>query len=177
MELIYGSSVTVEEFEHKYIHYSARLYRMALSLLDNSQDAEDVVHDVFLKLWGKRDVLSSLDNVEFYIITVLRNSCVDCLRKRRYNVDERVLELMLDDALNPEQLLEEECRRRLVREWMKSNLPKKMSRVLILRLYAEMDIAEIASVVGETEVNVRSILSRGRKRLMEQCKYLKEVDV
>ena len=64
--MIYGSSVTVEEFEHKYIHYSARLYRMALSLLDNSQDAEDVVHDVFLKLWGKRDVLSSLDNVEFY---------------------------------------------------------------------------------------------------------------
>ena len=150
---------------------------MALSLLDNSQDAEDVVHDVFLKLWGKREVLGSLDNVEVYIITVLRNSCVDCLRKRRDNVDERVLELMLDDALNPEQLLEEDCRRRLVREWMKSNLPKKMSRVLILRLYAEMDIAEIASVVGETEVNVRCILSRGRKRLMEQCKYLKEVDV
>lgn len=99
---------------------------MALSLLDNSQDAEDVVHDVFLKLWGKRDVLGSLDNVEVYIITVLRNSCVDCLRKRRDNVDERVLELMLDDALNPEQLLEEDCRRRLVREWMKSNLPKKM---------------------------------------------------
>ena len=79
---------------------------MALSLLDNSQDAEDVVHDVFLKLWGKRDVLGSLNNVEVYIIAVLRNSCVDCLRKRRDNVDEEMLEEMLDDALNPEELLE-----------------------------------------------------------------------
>ena len=69
--LIYSSSVTVEEFEHKYIHYSARLYRMALSLLDNRQDAEDVVHDVFLKLWFSISMLNNaLWNCYFHFIMV-----------------------------------------------------------------------------------------------------------
>lgn len=69
--LIYVSIVTVEEFEHKYIHYSARLYRMALSLLDNSQDAEDVVHDVFLKLWFSISMLNNaLWNCYFHSIMV-----------------------------------------------------------------------------------------------------------
>ena len=57
-----------------------RLHRVSLRLLGNVEDAEDMVQEVFLKLWDRRDALPDVQNVEAYCVTLTKNMCIDRLR-------------------------------------------------------------------------------------------------
>ena len=50
-----------------------RLQRVALRLLGNVEDAEDMVQEVYMKLWSKRDALPDVQDVEAYCVTLTRN--------------------------------------------------------------------------------------------------------
>lgn len=165
--------MTREEFEHNYIYLGPRLYRMALSMLGNRQDAEDAVHDVFMRLWHRGDVAGTRYEEERYITVALRNACIDRLKGKRATADSTELRQIADGSQDIERVLEEKSDRKVMEEWIKENMPEKMARVLRLHMFAEMETSEIAALTGETEVNVRSILSRGRRKLLEQCKIFK----
>ena len=57
-----------------------RLQRVALRLLGNVEDAEDMVQEVYMKLWSKRDALPDVKDVEAYCVTLMKNMCIDRLR-------------------------------------------------------------------------------------------------
>ena len=53
-----------QAFEECYRQYFVRLYRFSLSIVHQKQPAEEIVHDVFMNLWKKRTVSSSIRNLE-----------------------------------------------------------------------------------------------------------------
>jgi RNA polymerase sigma-70 factor (family 1) len=62
--------------------YGPRIYRFALGYLKNRPDAEELMQDVFLKIWEKRDHLDPAQNVKAYIFKVAVNCIYDFIRKK-----------------------------------------------------------------------------------------------
>lgn len=60
------------EFKQQFLPYHRKLYRTAIRLTENPQEAEDMVQEAYLKLWNKRDELASVLNTEAYCVTLVK---------------------------------------------------------------------------------------------------------
>lgn len=145
-------------------HYR-RMYVTAMSILRNSDDASDAVQEAFTRLWEKRDDLQNIDNPEAYCVTITKRICIDRIRRSTLPINEVTEDTLLiaDDsdvqADNRESL-------QLITHLMRQ-LPEQQRQVLQLRAFNDCSLDEIESITGLTGVNVRTLLSRGRRRLRE----------
>lgn len=80
-------------------HYKS-LCVSALLLIKDEKVAEDVVQDVFLKIWNKRKELEFVSNFNSYLYISVKNACLDQLRKTRHTDDINEVEIS-DEALDP----------------------------------------------------------------------------
>lgn len=139
--------------------YENTLYRAALSILGDPQEAEDVVQDTFLRLWEKAPIFESPAHERAWLLKVAVNGCRSRLRApwRRRTAP------LLDSypAADPEE--------QAVLEVIQS-LPPKDRAVLHLYYYEGYQTAEIAAMTGWREGTVRSRLARARDRLRELLK-------
>lgn len=71
-----------EVFERIFEEYAPKIYHFSLSYLNNVVEAEELVQDVFLKLWDKRETLDHTKNLKAYIYKVAINTIYDVLRRR-----------------------------------------------------------------------------------------------
>lgn len=69
-------------FESIYIKYYSRLKRFAREFVICSDDAENIVQDVFLELWQKRSKINQPINIEAFLISSVKNRCIDFLRHK-----------------------------------------------------------------------------------------------
>lgn len=95
-------------FEEMYRQYFIRLFRFCHAIVHQKGPAEEIVHDVFLKIWKRRDRLSEIDNLGVYLYISAKNHCLNHLRKDRHL---QVIDIdgLCDEALqfqpDPESLL------------------------------------------------------------------------
>ena len=149
-----------------------RLQRVALRLLGNVEDAEDMVQEVYMKLWSKRDALPDVQDVEAYCVTLTKNMCIDRLRMAeadKADVDEVPTMLAATDDV------EAQVERRDAVEQVKQiieTLPEHQQQVITLRDMEDCSFEEIAEQTGLTAVNIRMLLSRARKTIRERLKKL-----
>ena len=149
-----------------------RLQRVALRLLGNAEDAEDMVQEVYMKLWSKRDALPDVQDVEAYCVTLTKNMCIDRLRiaeADKADVDEVPIMLAATDDV------EAQVERRDAVEQVKQiieTLPEHQQQVITLRDMEDCSFEEIAEQTGLTAVNIRMLLSRARRTIRERFKKL-----
>ncbi|WP_159517981.1 RNA polymerase sigma-70 factor [Sunxiuqinia indica] len=77
-------------FEEFFRFYYPRLKKYAYYFLKSDQDADDLIQDVFFQLWRNRSKLNDSENIPSYTFTLLRNKCLDFLKRRV--VEERYLD-------------------------------------------------------------------------------------
>ena len=70
----------INDFKEKYITCSKTMYWAAYRLTGNSDEAEDIVQETFLRLWSHREFLDNVGNAEAYSVRMVRNVYID---KRR----------------------------------------------------------------------------------------------
>jgi RNA polymerase sigma-70 factor (ECF subfamily) len=75
----------VAAFRRLYDLFHAQLYVFALKFLKSPQLAEEVVHDVFLKVWEKRSTLDSSKNIQSYLFATCKNTVLNTLKKAAYD--------------------------------------------------------------------------------------------
>ena len=149
-----------------------RLQRVALRLLGNVEDAEDMVQEVYMKLWSKRDALPDVKDVEAYCVTLTKNMCIDRLRMaevEKEDVDE--VPIMLAETDDVEAQVERRDAVELVKQII-GTLPEHQQQVITLRDMEDCSFEEIVEQTGLTAVNVRMLLSRARKTIRERLKKL-----
>jgi RNA polymerase sigma-70 factor (family 1) len=71
-----------EAFQELFERYAPRIYQFSLSYLKNEQDAEELVQDVFLKIWEKRESLDKSKNIKAFIFKVAVNTIYDFIRRK-----------------------------------------------------------------------------------------------
>lgn len=163
-----------ENFRTKYYSLYPKLYRVAFRLLGNVQDAEDIVQDVFLRLWEKRSALDSVENVEAYCVRMVRNLSIDVLRSRP--IIEEDLSLLGNLAIgedNGNAAFQIEMKDAV--EWVKKFLgllPEKQKQIMMMRDMEEYSLEEIENATGLSAVHVRVLLSRARKKIREQINHI-----
>lgn len=150
---MFGRKRPEQSFEELLRRQENRVYRTALAILGNVQDAEDQTQETFLRYLEKRPVFESPEHEKAWLLTVTRNGCISRLRsKQRQN-----LPLEVDIPIpGPEE--REELEELFA-------LPPEDREVLHLFYYEGYSTREIAKITGVREGTVRSRLSRARGKL------------
>ncbi len=138
--------------------YSDTVYRIALNITHNPQDAFDVCQDVFIKLIKHKDKIENADHLKAWLIRV----SVNC-SKSLVSSAHRTKVISLSEVKESELAYNSETRLELCETVMR--LPEKYSTVIYLFYYEDMKISEIARSLGLTESAVKLRLSRGREKL------------
>lgn len=161
-----------DQFKHIYLPHKASLYRMAIYLMKNREDAEDVVQDTYATLWNNREDLKTVVNSEAYSITILKRLCYDRLNslyKRSHNIPIDSIELESKRELKNQ--IEARSQLVLIERHLK-DWPESQRTVFILRHYKGLPLGEIAEQTGLSLSNVKVILSRMRRELKERMNKL-----
>lgn len=156
---------------------SGKLLRFAHRILQDEESARDVLQDVFLKLWQKRDELEKVESLEAFAMRMIRNRCLDVIRTHR---------TVSMDVVKRNQLPEEEHHETdhleiadsavLVRKII-AELPDLQRTVIRLRDIEQLEYEEIAEV---TQLNVNAIrvnLSRARKKVRDEILKIQDYGI
>jgi RNA polymerase sigma-70 factor (family 1) len=149
-----------------YTHYFPRLFRVAHFYLRNNENAEEVVMDVFIKIWNNRKKLSDITNLDNYTFTMVKNHSLNFLKKNRIASDdlEEYHTTTLIEYLEPEKLF---LGKELANELQKaiSNLPPRCQ--LIFRMVREdgMKYKEVADILNISLKAVENQLQIASKRI------------
>ena len=141
-----------------YDAYAQDVFRLALSYLHNSQDAEDVCHSVFLKLVEK-DVTLFPGKEKAWLLKCAANACKDQLRsfwkQKREQLDEN---MVFTDSKDREL-------------WaVVGSLPPKYRAVVHLYYYEGYSQEEIANILGITRTAVQTRMQRAREQLGKELR-------
>ena len=157
--------MTYQQFCDIYLPLTEGLYRVAYYLLESEQDAKDAVQDLFIKLWDSRETLDNVHNPMGYSIRLLKNQCIDSLRKKsRLARADLTDEIASDDTADGPQAAREQTER-LMRAVRK--LPEKQRKVLELKMLHGMSNEQISQKTGMSNLAVRVMISRARAKIKE----------
>jgi RNA polymerase sigma-70 factor (ECF subfamily) len=156
------------EFKILVMPYSDRIYRMAYRFMGNREEAEDVVQEVYLKLWGLRKELKNYNSIEALSIRIARNLCLDNLRKRKTSQEAMKLELNKGEAYSetPVDSLERKEEKEIVLSLIAA-LPEPQRSLVHLRHIEGKEYDEIAAMVNMNVNAIRVSISRARKQMRE----------
>ena len=166
-----------KDFKEKVLPHSQKIYRYAQRLLGNAHDAEDVVQEIWMKLWDRRDQLEQVKSIEAFSFRMTRNLCLDKikLKKPQYYDDREESAYRFDrtdERPDPELNLELKDTMEQV-NYIMGRLPEQQQTVLQLRDIEGLEYDEISELTGMEINTIRVNISRARKKLRDSLEKLK----
>lgn len=149
---------SITEFREFYDRQVKRVYRLAMVMMGNISDAEDVTQMVFLKAWEKKPDFRDADHEIAWILTTTRNQCKDIHKSfyRRKRAD-------LENAPEPQVTLETQMDSEI---WEAlQSLTEKYRMVLYLYYYEGYSVRELSVILGRRESTLQTQLATGRKQM------------
>ncbi len=155
--------MTAERFRKEYLPLQDELYRVAFYLLESTPDAEDAVQDLYLRLWDAADALDGISSPKAYCIRLLRNICVDKLRRCRPDGEEKLPLQASDEALPDERL---DGRQKLEAAIGRmSTLSESERTVLMMKAFDDLSYEQIQKRTGLSYLSLRVHLSNARRKI------------
>ena len=148
-----------------------KLFAIAFRIVKNQQEAEDIVQEVFLKMWMMKKKLDDYNDIDALAVTMTKNSCIDQVRKWKHiDTDRNTADIRNPDhSPSPfEKLVNTETA--AIMERIIDELPPEIRDLVRMREINGMPYNEIAGIKGMNINNLRVVLSRARKMIRE--KYL-----
>ena len=158
--------MNAEEFKSKILSLKHRLFRLAIRILGQEEEARDIVQDAMVKLWNERERLDRYDRPEAFAFVVTRNLSLDRLRSKAFRHDPLDQDRQWQTGATPDEITEWSDAAGMVRKVI-SGLPELQRTIIHLRDIEGLEFEEIAEV---TEMNVNAIrvnLSRARKKVRD----------
>ena len=160
-------------FQSDILPLKNELFRMALRITQNREEAEDVVQETMIKVWNRREQWAQLESIEAFCLTICRNLALDKLRRMDNQVQSLGDDIDPTDhshASNPEQVTIQNERTQMIRQLI-SKLPERLRTCMQLRDIEGKSYRDIATILDITEQQVKVNIFRARQAVREQ--YLK----
>lgn len=157
----------LEAFKKQVVPLRNKLQNIALKLLQDSEDAEDIVQETFLKLWSMRDKLDEYNSVEALAVQITKNKALDKIKARKTERFEDENKLIISDELTPDKKLEQLDAVDIIR-YIVQNLPVLQQEIIRMKDIEGYEIQEIAEITGTQVEAVRVNLSRARKKVRDK---------
>jgi RNA polymerase sigma-70 factor (ECF subfamily) len=160
------------DFDATVATHGRKVHTLAVYLLANREEAEDVTQEVLIRLWRRgHEVLP--EKIGPWLIRVTRNACIDAIRRRkdggRVAIDDEAGFELLEPAPGPERLVHSsQLGGRILRAL--DTLPEPGRSVVILREIQGLSYQEIGEALEMPTSSVRVTLHRGRRRLREELR-------
>lgn len=178
--------MTAQELNTEFVEVKDAAYRYAASMLHNREEAEDLVQDLYEKLWGRRLLVRKKGFVPLVMVSV-RNMCMDILRARRKGWEwqggqvgdgrewgfapvmgrETVCSGEQEADCSWEEEKEREDMAAIV-EKLVERLPQREREAFHLRVVEGLDYDVVAQIVGVNESAARMACSRARSKIKEE---------
>jgi RNA polymerase sigma-70 factor (ECF subfamily) len=156
------------EFKQRYMPFHRRLYRVGYHLTGNAQDAEDLLQDMYLKLWQKREDLKEEADMQAYLVTMMKNLFIDQRRHKRIDASEDIEahasppdERSLDEQIGSRDEVQQV-------EGLIRQLSERDAKIIQMHLIEDRSYEEIESDTGLSQGNIRIIVMRAKKKLKQQ---------
>ncbi|MBQ8838680.1 MAG: RNA polymerase sigma-70 factor [Bacteroidales bacterium] len=135
--------------------YAGKCLAFLESLLKDHEQAKDVTHDIFIKVWQKREIISKVDSFSSYLFKMARNAVMDKFEsetiRRRYVARQMLCQedfrSYVDEVVSVDEL-------QMMIFKAVSRMPEQRRRIFTLSRYKGMSNAEIARLCG---LNVRTV--------------------
>lgn len=165
------------EFSRVVDAYYANIFRLAVKMLGNQQDAEDILQETFLKAFRHLNGFDGRSKLSTWLFRIATNEALMILRRQRNDVVSIDEPLQTDEGdQEPVQIIdwccipEKELMSKEVRKYLDQaidKLPNNLKIVFLLRDIENFSTLETADVLGLSETAVKTRLSRARMRLRE----------
>ncbi|MGS2763958.1 RNA polymerase sigma factor [Sinomicrobium sp. M5D2P9] len=150
-----------------YRQYCDAMFCVAKRYLANREDAEDAVQESFIKVFKKLHQYREEVAFGAWLKRIVINHCLDRIKTEReklLSLDEGYIDIAEEE--NGDWLVKDNVTSKMV-IYAIERLPESCRYVVMLFLLEGYDHEEIAQILGITEVNSRTLLFRGKKRLRE----------
>ena len=160
------------DFKRHIIPMQSAMQLLAERMLGDIADAEDVVQDVFVSLWSRRDELDRVVKPEAYCMQMVRTRCIDLLRKRRReaayiqsmsNIQNVEIMAEVEETVDYDALLG-----RLLDE-----LPEKQRMAVKMKYIDQCSTSQMEAALQMSSSNVYTTLSRAVQTLRDKLNRLK----
>jgi len=158
------------EFKIRILPLGQKLHRFAMSFVKDMHESEDIVQEIFLKLWNLRMKLSEIENIDAFAFRMTRNLCLDRIKARKPKLIDSAMEPGLQER---EAELPDPESQMIMSDTMKEihrhieQLPELQRTIIVLRDVEGYTYDEVAEVMN-MEVNaIRVNVSRARKTVRE----------
>jgi len=156
-------------FKIKVLPLNTKLYGFALRILNDTPEAEDIVQEVFIKLWNMRKKLDSYKNIEALAMSMTKNLCIDKIRRRKtikleekhYNNNNNI-----NEKNNSDNIIEQNKLISKIHIAIKE-LPEQQHIIIQLKDIEGYDYEEISQIMQMNINSIRVCISRARKKLRE----------
>ena len=161
-------------FKQVFESFYPRLLRFAIEYVKDKREAENILQDVFLTLWEKRNTLKTDTNLTAYLLTLVKSQCLNYLKHKRVveayskktqttNEQETIFNYYAISKFNPEQIDIESLE--LLVEKAISELPEQCRKVFELSRYDGLKYKEIAKKMNISVKTVETHMSNALKIL------------
>jgi RNA polymerase sigma factor (sigma-70 family) len=161
--------MTRTDFNDLIRHQSRNLYGIAFRILRSQEEAEDAVQEVFIKLWKQGSKIDEYNNVDAVAVTMLKNFCIDQIRKKKHFIreDEDKQYLQNIDNSSPYELMEKRESEKIIYQII-DKLPDLYKNVIRLRELDGLSYEEIAEKTNQNINTLRVNISRARKLIRDE---------
>ncbi|WP_312342051.1 RNA polymerase sigma factor [Chryseobacterium binzhouense] len=159
--------MTQETFRNTVFILSDEMFRFAKRFVLSSDEAEDIVQDLMIKFWQKKDELEQFGNLKSYALKSVRNECLNRLKHHDVKLGFADLQLHRSELYNMEV---NNLKEQIV--GFINQLPEKQKMVIHLKDVEEYEVSEISEILEMEENAVRVNLMRARQKVKEQITQL-----
>ena len=152
-------------FDSIYQKYSKKLYVFIFGILKSQKDSEDIVQDVFTKVWEKRATINEFLSFQSYLFTIAHNTSISLIRKRA-NETNFVSHVKSIQTPNAESVESNETEFKELKEKLEktiNELPKRQKQVYLLSREEELSYKEIAEKLGISQNTVENHMVKALK--------------
>ncbi len=164
-----------EAFKILFRLYYAKLFYIAQSYTSSKEDAEEIIQDVFVKVWKKRKSITT--NINGYLFKVTRNSCLDYLRTKKSKLSTINNTIQLEALINHKALSDKSSMAILEKELEEkiqagiALLPEKCKKVFIKSRIEGLKNKEISE---ELDISVKTVENHMSKAIKHMRLHLRE---
>ena len=156
-------------FNELFDHYGKRLFRFSMGYLKSELDAEEVVQEVFIKIWNNREELSVQKSFESYLFTIAKNGILNMIRKSKS--EQAYLQYA---KLHPEKnvLLDDELNFRELEKAYQAAIEKLSPRRKVIFLLSREQSLSNAEIAEKMNISVKTVENQMTSALSEIRKHL-----
>ena len=163
--------MTHETFKNTVFCLKDEMYRFAKRFVMSSDEAEDVVQDLMMKFWQKKEDHANFGNLKSYVLKSVKNECLNRLKHHDVKMG------FADFQIHRSELYQIETNN--LKEQILgfiNVLPEKQKAVIHLKDVEEYDVPEISEILEMEENAVRVNLMRARTKIKEQIQKLMDFE-